>query len=203
MKYLAIDTSGVHLTVAVKNGEKEYVRFIEDDKVKHSENLMVITEELLFSAGLTIKDLDFIACVVGAGSFTGIRIGVSTVKALCFAENKPFLAITSFDTIAYNKGKGKVMAVINAGHGGFYACGYTDKKVSFSPRFILKEELVSLLKDYEFLSGEIIDDLKTEVVSVKEGLIFAVDEKKSEISRDYDKLAPLYLRKSQAEEGRP
>ena len=203
MKCLAIDTSGVHLTVAVIKDNKDFVRFIEDDKVKHSENLMPTVEELLDVADLSLKDLDFVAVVIGAGSFTGIRIGISTVKALAFSENKPYLSITSFDALAYNEKKGKVMAVINAGHGGFYACGYTDGKISFSPRFILKEELVSLLKDYEFLSGEIIDDLKTEVVSVKEGLIFAVDKKKSEISRDYDKLAPLYLRKSQAEEGRP
>ena len=203
MKCLAIDTSGVHLTVAVVKGNKEFVKFIEDNKVKHSENLMLNVEELLLKAELSIKDLDFIACVVGAGSFTGIRIGISTVKALAFAENKPYLSITSFDTIAYNKGKGKVMAVINAGHGGFYACGYMDEKISFSPRFIEKNELISLSPEYRFISGEKIDGLDTEVVSVKEGLLNAVKEKANEISFNYDDLTPLYLRKSQAEEGRP
>ena len=203
MKCLAIDTSGKHLTVAVVKGKEEFVRYIEDDKVRHSENLMPVTEELLAESGLGLKDLDFLAVVVGAGSFTGIRIGISTVKALCFAEKKPYLAITSFDTIAYNDEKGKVMAVINAGHGGFYACGYTDGKISFSPRFIEKNDLVSLSGEYKFLSGESIEGLKTEVVSVKDGLLLAVKKKAGEIRFDYDALSPVYLRKSQAEEGRP
>ena len=203
MKYLAIDTSGKHLTVVIEKDEEVFLRFIEDDKVKHSENLMTITEDLLEKSGLLLKDLDFIACVVGAGSFTGIRIGIATVKALSFSSGKPFLSITSFDTLAYNKGKGKVLAVIDAGHGGFYACGYADRKISFSPRFILKDELLSLKGEYEFISGEAIDDIDTETVSVKDGLIFAVREKAAEKSFDYEKLVPLYLRKSQAEEGRP
>ena len=202
MKCLAIDTSGKHLTVAVIDGDREFVRYIEDDKVRHSENLMQTVEELLTESGLKIKDLDFLAVVVGAGSFTGIRIGISTVKALIFAEKKPFLSITSFDTIAYNDEKGKVMAVINAGHGGFYACGYTNGKISFSPRFTEKNELTSLSGEYRFLSGEKIDGLNTEVVSVKDGLLLAVKEKAGDISFDYDALSPVYLRKSQAEEGR-
>ena len=203
MKCLAIDTSGKHLTVAIINGEKDFVRFIKDDKVKHSENLMPTVEALLNESGLTLSDLDFIACVAGAGSFTGIRIGISTVKALCFAVKKPYLSITSFDTLAYNNEKGKVMAVINAGHGGFYACGYTDGKISFPPRFIEENELKKYSPEYRFISDEKIDGLFTETVSVKDGLVIAVKEKAGETSFDYDALSPLYLRKSQAEEGRP
>lgn len=203
MKCLAIDTSGKHLTVAVIKDQEEFVKFIEDDKVKHSENLMPTTEGLLDAADTSLKDTDFLAVVVGAGSFTGIRIGISTVKALCFAEKKPFLSITSFDTIAYNEEKGKVMAVINAGHGGFYACGYTDGEISFSPRFIEKNELLPLSREYLFYSGEKIEGLDVKVVSVKDGFINAVKKKAGEISFNYDELKPLYLRKSQAEEGRP
>ena len=203
MNYLAIDTSGKHLTVIVKANGKEYKTFIGDDKVKHSENLMPETEKLFTAANVSVKDLDFISVVVGAGSFTGIRIGISTVKALCFAENKPFLSITSFDTIAYNKSKGKVMAVISAGHGGFYACGYDGEKISFPPRFLLKDELSTYKNEYEFLSAEPIPDFQTEIVSVCDGLMNATEKKADKISNDLSTLKPLYLRKSQAEEGRP
>ena len=203
MKYLAIDTSGKHLSVILSDGNKAYTEYIEDDKVKHSENLMTVKECLLSRANLEVNGVDFFAVVVGAGSFTGIRIGISTVKALCFATNKPYLSITSFDTLAYNKGKGKVMAVIPAGHGGFYACGYTEGKISFPPRFLLKDELEIYQNEYEFISAEKIPEFNTELVSVAEGLKIATESKAGEVSFDYEKLVPLYLRKSQAEEGRP
>ena len=51
---------------------------------------------------MTLGDCDFFAAVVGAGSFTGIRIGISAVKGFCAATGKPALPITSFDVAAYN-----------------------------------------------------------------------------------------------------
>ena len=146
--------------------------------------------------------MDFIACVVGAGSFTGIRIGVSTVKALCFAYNKPCLSVTSFDTIAYNKKGGKVLSVIDAKHNGFYVCGYDNLEVCLEPSYIMKEQLLDLAKDYKLLSFEQIKDLNVEVVSSLDGFINAVANKKNEISFDLESLVPVYVRKSQAEEGR-
>lgn len=203
MKYLAIDTSNKSLNIAVNNGDKTFIYRDENCGVKHSEEVMVRTEELLVNSGISLSDLDFIACVVGAGSFTGIRIGVSTVKALCFASKKPFLSITSFDTIAYNKPIGKVLAVINAGHDGFYVCGYQDGKVVLQPCFILKPELLNLKENYELLSFESIANLGVEVVNPANGLVYAVENKKDCLEYNLDLLVPLYVRKSQAEEGRP
>lgn len=203
MKYLAIDTSNKSLNVAVNNGEKTFIYRDENCGVRHSEEVMVRVEELLSNASVSLSDLDFIACVVGAGSFTGIRIGVSTVKALCFASKKPFLALTSFDTIAYNKPIGKVLAVINAGHDGFYVCGYEDSKIVLKPSYILKPELLALKEQYKLLSFESIADIGIEVVNPANGLVCAVEDKKNAIEQNLDLLVPLYVRKSQAEEGRP
>ena len=102
MNYIAVDTSGKHLTLIAKKDEKIYEFFDKDCGVNHSISVMTELENLLIKADMQLKDADFFACVVGAGSFTGIRIGVSTVKALAFAANKPVLKITSFDTLAYN-----------------------------------------------------------------------------------------------------
>lgn len=201
MKYLAIDVSGKHMTVAVDNGKKVFCKYQKDAGVQHSVILNESIENTLKKAQIELDDLDFIACVVGAGSFTGIRIGVSTAKALAFAKNKPVVKITSFDCMAYNKEKGKTLCIIDAGHNGFYVCGYTDKKEDLSPRYVLKEELEKY-KDYTFVSGEKIDGLKTEIVSIKDGLILAVKEKEKTATYNYDELTPLYVRKSQAEEGR-
>lgn len=202
MNYLAIDTCGKNLTVIIKKQDEYFTYYDADCGVNHSTALMPKIEELVLSVNLDYKDVDFIACVVGAGSFTGIRIGVSTAKALCFAFNKPCLAVTSFDVLAYNE-KGNVLSVINAGHDGFYVCGYDkDKNVILSPRYILKEELLELKKEYVFVSGEKIEGIDTKVVSVVEGLKTATLKKADEVTFDLENLSPLYVRKSQAEEGR-
>ena len=203
MNYLAIDTSNKSLIVAAcRDGEvKLYVD--ENCGVRHSVEVMQRVEQVLAEKELTLDDLDFIACVVGAGSFTGIRIGVSTAKALCFAKNLPCLAITSFDTLAYNYKGEKTMAVINAGHGGFYVAAYDGGMLSVAPSYILLEDLKTFASTYKLLSMEKIDGLETEVVSSSVGLIAAINEKCGEATCDYDQLNPLYVRKSQAEEGRP
>ena len=202
MKYLAIDTSGKNLTVVINNGEKTSTVHDENCSVRHSVELMPRVEELAKSSKLDFKDVDFFAVVVGAGSFTGIRIGVATIKAMCFAYNKPCLSITSFDTLAYNKEGGKVLALIDAKHGGFYACGYKDGKVAVEPAYIMKNQVEELLEEYKGVSFEQVDGLEVELVSVKDGLINAIEKKSAAATYDYEKIEPLYVRKSQAEEGR-
>ena len=202
MNYLAIDTSGKNLTIILKKGQDIAVFDDGECGVSHSVELMPRVEELCKKANFDLKDVDFFVAVVGAGSFTGIRIGVATVKALCFAFQKPCLSVTSFDTIAYNKNGGKVLAVIDAKHDGFYVCGYQDKKVIYPPCYITRAELNEIKDGYELLSFAEIDGLDVEKVSVANGLKIAVQENHSRITSDLNSLEPLYVRKSQAEEGR-
>ena len=112
MKYLAIDTSGKALTIVINVDGKCQTFHDAECGINHSVNLMPRLEELIENCGVKICELDFIASVVGAGSFTGIRIGVSTVKALCLAYNIPAVSITSFDTIAYNVKDGNVQVSV-------------------------------------------------------------------------------------------
>ena len=202
MKYLLIDTSSKNLTVVVRNGEKIETYFDPKCGVNHSVMLMPAVEETAKKAGLDLKDADFFACTVGAGSFTGIRIGISTVKALCFAYKKPCVSITTFDAIAYNSQCQKVMAVIDAKHDCYYVCGYDNKVVTVAPSFIDKETLLSYQKEYELLSFENLDGVQSTIVSIKDGLILAGESKATEKTFDLEGLSPLYVRKSQAEEGR-
>lgn len=201
MNYLAIDTSGKNLTVIIKNKGETFTAFDEECGVNHSVALMPCVEELSNKANLNLKDVDFFACVVGAGSFTGIRIGVATVKAMCFAFDKPCLPITSFDTLAYNV-DGKVLAIIDAKHNGFYVCGYENNKVILQPSYIMREQLATLAKEYMVVSATEVEGIDCTIVSVKEGLIKAIEKKQKEITSDIEALSPLYVRKSQAEEGR-
>ena len=200
MNYLAVDTSAKHLTVIAKNDDKVYEYFDNDCGVDHSVKIMVEIENMLTRANMRLSDVDFFACVVGAGSFTGIRIGVATVKALAFANKKPVLRITSFDTLAYNKESGKVLAVIDAKHNGYYVCPYVDG-IAGEAKYVLGEQL-SDYNGFSFLSSEKIAGVDTEVVSCVKGFIRAIERKENEITSDINSLTPLYVRKSQAEEGR-
>ena len=195
MNFLAIDCSGAYLTVAVVKDDKVYEYYKSDCGVKHSVSLMPEVERLLNESALSLKTADFVAVAAGAGSFTGIRIGA-------FANGIPCLSVTSFDTLAYNVKGGRVLAVIDAGHGGYYACGYEDYKVVFPPKYILKEELMSLSSEYRLVAGGELSGFNAEIAKVNEGLIAAAKAKAAEATFDYDSIVPLYVRKSQAEEGR-
>lgn len=205
MKFLAIDTSGAHLTVAAINGATTAFKYESNCGVRHSVSLMPQIESATEESGLVLKDADFIACAVGAGSFTGIRIGVATAKALAFSFGVKCLAITSFDTIAYNisgREEKKLLAVINAGHGGYYVCGYDKLKVTFLPKYVLTEELKRLSEEYILCAGEEIAGFDADIADTGKGLIAAAKAKADNATFDYDVLNPLYIRKSQAEEGR-
>ncbi len=202
MNALAIDTSGKNLTVLIVKDDKPFIYHDLECGINHSVEIMPKIEELILKAEFDLKNADFIACVVGAGSFTGIRIGISTAKAMCFSYKLPCLSVTSFDTIAYNKKGGKNLAVIDAKHGSYYVCGYEEGKEILSPRFIDEVELKKLKKEFTLLSSEKIEGFRSKVVSVSDGLLTAIKEKKDEANSNLDLLIPLYIRKSQAEEGR-
>lgn len=201
MNYLAIDTSGKNLTVIINKNGKVFKFFDENCGVNHSVELMPVVERVANEADFDFNTADFFCAVVGAGSFTGIRIGVATVKAMCFAFNKPCLSITSFDTLAYNKNGGKVLALIDAKHNGFYVCGYEDGNIVLPPAYLMREE-VEKLTDYQAVAIAPIDGMNVETVCVADGLIRAIESKLDFVTDDIDSLIPLYVRKSQAEEGR-
>ena len=202
MNYLAIDTSGKNLTVIICKDGKITEYFDNECGVNHSVALMPKIEEMALKANFDLKNADFFSAVVGAGSFTGIRIGVATIKAMCFAFNKPCLSITSFDTLAYNEQGKKVLALIDAKHNGFYACGYENDEIKLEPCYIDRERVIELLGEYQGVSSTEIDGLSLKIVSVSKGLIKAIEKKASQKSDDLESLTPLYVRKSQAEEGR-
>ena len=202
MNYLAIDTSGKNLTIIIKKGENEHIYYDKDCGVNHSVELMPKVEKMCADNDFSLADADFFACVIGPGSFTGIRIGVATVKAMCMAFNKPRIAITSFDTLAYNMSDGKILTIFDAKHNGFYVCGYQDKKVILPPAYLMREDLEKLFSEYTVVSDNLVNGIDLKVVSVSDGLAKAISQNLDKIAHDTDALTPLYVRKSQAEEGR-
>ena len=203
--YLAVDTSGNHLCViACKNGEISSV-FLPDCAMKHSVSVMPAVDEVLNKADMSLAECDFFAAVVGAGSFTGIRIGISVVKGFCLAYQKPALPVTSFDVMAYNETKGerdgKVLCLVDALHDCYYACGYDGGKVVYPPAYLTEEEVLALAAEGYALRGVAAMPIRgktaVEAIDPVMGLANAVCALSCQ--QQFGELTALYVRKSSAE----
>ena len=201
--FLAVDTSGNHLAVvAVKDGKRASV-YIDNCAMRHAVSVMGAVDEVLKKLQSTLQDYDFFAAVVGAGSFTGIRIGISTVKGFCLATGKPALPITSFDVAAYNAvdRKEKVLCLVDALHDFYYACGYEDGKAVCPPAYLSKDEVLKLAASGYALRAlaplPLGEETTVEIVDPIVGLENAA--KKKAAKNGFGDLTALYVRKSSAE----
>lgn len=193
--YLAVDASSRYLTVVAKKDENLIVRHLADCAMKHSVIIMYEVDAAFAQAGLTPEECDFFCAVTGPGSFTGIRIGISTVKGLALGAEKPLLGITSFDLIAYNVNSKNFCVVIDAAHSHFYVKGYGENV--FNPAYLSLEEVEKL--DCPMYGFEDLSLKNYHRLQIKDCLPVAVGKSESNLSED---IAALYVRKSQAEEGR-
>lgn len=100
MKILAVDTSATPVSVALTDSGRLLGEFYLNVKTTHSQTLMPLVEGLLKTTGTAIKDIDIFAVNVGPGSFTGVRIGVASVKGLTMPLNKPCAAVSTLESMA-------------------------------------------------------------------------------------------------------
>jgi tRNA threonylcarbamoyladenosine biosynthesis protein TsaB len=86
--------------VALGRGEQLLaIREIDSEKLAHAEKVNVFIAEVMEEAGLPLKDLDAVAVGIGPGSYTGLRIGLSTAKGLCYALDKPIIGLSTLGTL--------------------------------------------------------------------------------------------------------
>ena len=102
MNILMIDTSGPACGVAVSQNGKIVCELQLTSGKTHSQRVMPMVDRALEMCEMTVSDIDLFGAVVGPGSFTGVRIGVSTVKALAHAAGKPCIGIDALEALAAN-----------------------------------------------------------------------------------------------------
>jgi len=131
LKLLAIDTSGPVCGVAVMKDGAIVYEAAAINKMTHSVNLLPMIDTACQNSGLTIADLDRIACVTGPGSFTGVRIGVSTVKGLAHAHNTPCVAVDALEAMAAGAGdfNGVICPIQDARAGQVYGAAFTQGEI--------------------------------------------------------------------------
>ncbi len=113
---LSLDTTAQIASAAIVKNGKTLCEYTVNSGNTHSVTLLPMIKHMLETVKLTTKDIDMYAVSVGPGSFTGVRIGVSTVKGLAFADNVPCVGVSALEAMAENlRGLGGVICpVINA-----------------------------------------------------------------------------------------
>ena len=228
MRVLALDCSAKSVSVAIaENGNLIYEGFL-NITLTHSETLMPIIEQLLSNTRLTLADIDAFAVTAGPGSFTGIRIGISAIKGMAFAEKKPVFAFSTLEAMTLslensNLFSGVICGLMDARRNQFYNALFkidNGKVIRLTEdRMVeaenLKEELldfnapVILMGDgaelfYSISENNEVFSLAPETNMVQRAAGIAIkaslDESLTPVSPDA--LQAIYLRKSQAERER-
>lgn len=102
MKILSIDTSSKICSVSILEDTDLVIEKHIENELTHSQKLMPLIDEILKATKLDLSDFDVYTCSIGPGSFTGIRIGVSTIKAFSDVTLIPVIGVNSLESLAYN-----------------------------------------------------------------------------------------------------
>ncbi|MGN1330427.1 MAG: tRNA (adenosine(37)-N6)-threonylcarbamoyltransferase complex dimerization subunit type 1 TsaB [Clostridia bacterium] len=220
MKILACDTSSSVCSVGVFDDDKLIAENEIDNGKTHSENFMPLVKKSLEDANLKLSDIDCFSVVVGPGSFTGIRIGVASLKAMAEVGNSKVVSVYSLEVLAaneYKKGR-NICSMIDARNNQVY-CGIFNEELDKLDEFMADDISACLenIKKYDNIvfvgNGSILHlDLIKEFFKDK-NIEFSVNNKQNARSLgiisckkarkgEYgtaDTVVPVYLRKSQAE----
>lgn len=126
MNILSIDTSTRFLCIALDTGDRQMCATFDFGRLQ-SRLLAVTIERVCAAAGVPLASLDYCACGIGPGSFTGVRMGVSAVKGLAWALRKPVITFSSLDLVAAHAGAAahrQVAVAMDAKRGLVYGARY-------------------------------------------------------------------------------
>ena len=186
MKLLAFDTSTQHFSLAISVGDKfSASRSLKNDRVLSSKILPAL-DKLFHKAGVTPKDIDAVAVGLGPGSFTSLRVGVSTAKGLAHALGKPVIGIPSLDAAAMNVKRGeadRVCVMFDARRGMVYTAVYA----------CLEEGLV-LVSDHMLVEPhKVLKMLKGSVAFLGNGIPLYQDVIEQQGKATGAKFSPVFL----------
>ena len=223
MLILAFESTAKAASAALVRDGKLVSQYSQCSGLTHSRTLLPMGEDMLKNAELTLGDVDLIAVAHGPGSFTGVRIGVSMVKGLAWAADKPCVGVSTLEAMAWHglAAGGLICPVMDARRSQVYNALFRmedgrpvrlteDRPIALTE---LAEELcaykerVFLVGDGAELSFRVLSELGLPCVLAPENLrmqsawgvaMAALDKEPG----NADSLLPVYLRLSQAERER-
>ena len=144
---LNIETASTNCSVALAaNGKTIALKEDNDKSYSHSERLHVYIDEVLKESKIKLKDLDAIAVSKGPGSYTGLRIGVSAAKGLCYSLNIPLISVLTLQSLAHqvNPNNGYIVPMLDARRKEVYSAVYNYKYE------LIQDTKANILDDYSF-----------------------------------------------------
>jgi tRNA threonylcarbamoyladenosine biosynthesis protein TsaB len=163
MRILAVDTATTSCSVAIVDKTSLLSEFTIDREETHSKHLMDMIKAVLRMAGLNFSDLDGFAVTRGPGSFTGLRIGLSTIKGLAVASEKPVVGVSSLEALAFQVSYSRdlICPILDARKGEVY----------FSRYKFLNGHLKKQTKERVASPDKAIDDLNESCLFVGNGAL--------------------------------
>ena len=148
MKILGIDTSSMAASVAVIEDNKLICEYTINTKKTHSQKLMPMIENMLGLSDLNVREIDAIAVCEGPGSFTGLRIGMATAKAIAHVNDIPVIGVNSLEALAANMNlcDKKICSILDAQRNQVYTGRYQYEGTKLVE---IKEKEAKSLEDYK------------------------------------------------------
>jgi tRNA threonylcarbamoyladenosine biosynthesis protein TsaB len=123
---LSIETATLAGSICVSRGREVLATMSGNPQVSHSNTLLADIDAILANADLDLNEVEYFAVATGPGSFTGLRIGIATVKALAETLNKPCVGIPTLSAIAHSAGESdRTLALLPAGRGEVFAQSFS------------------------------------------------------------------------------
>lgn len=227
MRILAIDTSTMLGGIAIMDESLLIAESRLNVRSTHSERLMTEIEHCLKQSGIKISDIDVFAVAIGPGSFTGLRIGLSTVKGFSYATGKPIVSVPTLEALVWNfpYSRYPVCTMLDARKKEVYAALFKWEEGNFirlingtsaKPEEFTRDALRVTHDDKFIFAGEGVILYRDKIIEViGEKAIFASPEKtvpspanvaalglKKAKAGEFSEpisLTPMYIRKSEAE----
>lgn len=149
-----IETATKNCSVSIaKNGEVIAIKELNDGNYSHAEKLHFFIQEILKETAISLDEIKAIAVSKGPGSYTGLRIGVSTAKGLCFALNKPLISIETLYSLATSitVENGSVVPMLDARRMEVYSAVYDSSQLEVRP---IQAEIIDETSFSEYLKED-------------------------------------------------
>lgn len=222
MRILAVDTATTSCSVAIVDKTSLLSEFTLDKEETHSKHLMDMIKAVLRMAGLNCSDLDGFSVTRGPGSFTGLRIGISTIKGLAVASEKPVVGVSSLEALAFQVSYSRdlICSILDARKGEVYFSRYrflnghlkkqTKERVSSPDQavddlnesclfvgngaLLYKEMILEKMGKFAFFAPMIQNTIRASTIAYLSMAKFENND-----TDDIEKILPYYIRKSDAE----
>ena len=211
MLILAITTSSKTCSVALLEDNKVLIELNIENEKTHSENLMPLIDKAFKETGKNVSDVNLISCDIGPGSFTGIRIGIATCKAIAEVNQIPICSSSSLEGLSYNVSSSTICSLIDARNNQVY-CGIFNNDHELLEEYMADDinEVKKVLEKYNdihyvgdgsilhksILNGTFSNDNAIHASNI--GICGYYKFKKGQVETA-STINPMYLRKSQAE----